>query len=177
MHLDSAGQTAVLSLEEYDMRPEPFMPVALNDDERYVKDKTGGLVWHRCSNRVLYADTDRSQLVYHANHLRFFELGRATLMRDAAYPYREIEESGYTYPIIEVGIKYYGPLYYDDSMWIHTHPAELERVRLRFDYIITNGQTHEIACKGFTRHCAVNSSGIPVAIDEKTVHLWKVFPR
>lgn len=177
MHLDSAGQTAVLSLEEYDMRPEPFTPEALNNDERYVRDKTGGLVWHRCSNRVLYADTDRSQLVYHANYLRFFELGRATLMRDAAYPYREIEESGYTYPIIEVGIKYYGPLYYDDSMWIYTHPGELERVRLQFDYIITNEQTNEIACKGFTRHCAVNPSGIPVAIDEKTVHLWKVFPR
>jgi acyl-CoA thioester hydrolase len=53
--------------------------------------------------RTLYADTDRSQVVYHANYLRYFEFGRASLMRDAAYPYREIEESGYVYPIISTG--------------------------------------------------------------------------
>ena len=43
-------------------------------------------IWHRCETRVLYADTDRSGLVYHSNYFRFFELGRATLMRDTPYP-------------------------------------------------------------------------------------------
>ncbi|HBH87220.1 MAG TPA: acyl-CoA thioesterase, partial [Syntrophaceae bacterium] len=58
-----------------------------------------------------------------------------------------------------------------------TRPAELERVKLRFEYIITHGETGEIICKGFTKHCALNSSGKPVAIDRKTVHLWDNFPR
>lgn len=159
------------------MRPKSFIPEIFNNDKRYVKDKTGGLVWHRCRNRTLYADTDRSQIVYHANHMRFFELGRASLMRDAGCTYREIEESGHIYPIIEVGIKYYTPLYYDDPMWIHTHPAKLERVQLQFDYVITHPDSNDIVCKGFTRHCAINSSGRPVAIDQKTLHLWKTFPR
>ncbi len=159
------------------MRPKPFIPEISSEDERYVRDKTGGLVWHRCENRTLYIDTDRSQVVYHSNYLRYFELGRASLMRDAAYTYREIEESGYVYPIIEIGVRYYTPLYYDDAMWIHTRPSDLERVRLRFDYIITHKKTNDIVCKGFTRHCAINSKGTPVAVDEKTVHLWKVFPK
>ncbi|MCK7514472.1 MAG: hypothetical protein MZV70_67630 [Desulfobacterales bacterium] len=30
-------------------------------------------------------------------------------MRDAAYPYREIEESGYVYPIIDLGVSFYEP--------------------------------------------------------------------
>jgi acyl-CoA thioester hydrolase len=98
-------------------------------------------------------------------------------MRDTAYSYREIEENGFIYPIIEIGASYYSPLYYDDAICIHTRPAILERVRLRFDYAITHEPTHEIICKGFTRHCAVNPSGIPVEIDEKTVHLWRVFPK
>ena len=97
-------------------------------------------------------------------------------MRDAAYPYREVEEDGFVYPIIETGICFYQPLYYDDPMWIHTRPAELERVRLRFDYAITHAETHQLICKGFTRHCALNVSGKPVAVDPKTVHLWKTFP-
>jgi acyl-CoA thioester hydrolase len=86
------------------MRPKPLVPEILDGDQRYVRDRQGGLVWHRCKSRILYADTDRSQVVYHGNYLRYFELGRATLMRDAAYPYREVEESGFVYPIIEVGL-------------------------------------------------------------------------
>ncbi len=159
------------------MRPKPFIPEPLADDDRYVRDKTGGLVWHRCRNRVLYADTDRSQIVYHSNYLRYFEFARASLMRDTAYTYRQIEEDGLIYPIIELGVKYYTPLRYDDPMWIHTHPAKLERVRLRFDYVITHEETEDIVCKGFTRHCSINSSGVPVGIDEKTRHLWNIFPK
>lgn len=158
------------------MKPKPFYPEAYKNDERYVRDRATGLIWHCCHNRTLYADTDRSSVVYHANYLRYFELGRATLMRDAAYPYREVEEDGFVYPIIETGISFYQPLYYDDPMCIHTRPAELERVRLRFDYVITNAETQQLICKGFTRHCALSKSGRPVAVDPKTVHLWKNFP-
>ncbi len=158
------------------MKPQTFRPETYRDDGRYCRDTATGLVWHRCGNRTLYADTDRSSVVYHANYLRYFELGRASLMRDAAYPYKEVEESGYVYPIIDMGIQFYHPLYYDDPMWIYTRPAELERVRLRFDYLITHAETGDEVCRGFTRHCALNAKGIPVAIDPKTVQLWKVFP-
>ena len=177
MHSDSAGPTAVLFLKGCNLKPKPFIPEILDGDERYVRDRIGGLAWHRCRDRTLYADTDRSQVVYHANYLRYFELGRASLMRDAAYPYRDIEENGYLYPIIEIGVSYYNPLYYDDPMYIHTRPSVLERVRLQFDYVITHEESQEIACKGFTRHCAVNASGTPVEVDEKTADLWRVFPK
>ncbi len=159
------------------MRPEPFVPVVRDDDGRYVTNQTDNRVWHQSRMRTLYADTDRSQVVYHANYLRYFEFGRASLMRDTAYPYREIEESGYVYPIIQIGVTYYTPLYYDDAIIIYTRPAELERVRLQFDYVITHETTGDIVCKGFTRHCAVNDAGTPVEVDEKTALLWTNFPR
>ncbi len=158
------------------MKPKPFVPETLEGRPEFVRDRTDGLVWHRCGLRTLYADTDRSAVVYHANHLRYFEFGRASLMRDAAYPYREIEDSGYTYPIIQVGLNYYHPLYYDDRIWIHTRPARLERVKLRFDYVITLAEGGEIVCTGFTRHCAINTAGTPVEVDPKTARLWEVFP-
>lgn len=158
------------------MKPKPFVPQLLDADSHYVKDRTGGKVWHRCETRTLYADTDRSQVVYHANYLRYFEFGRASLMRDAAYPYKAVEQSGYIYPIIKVDIDYFRPLYYDDAMWVHTRPAALERVRLQFDYVITHQESGDIVCRGFTRHCAVNTAGTPVEVDPKTVHLWDIFP-
>jgi acyl-CoA thioester hydrolase len=163
--------------EEYEVKPKPFIPEPCDGLASYVRDKTTGLVWHRCDMRTLYADTDRSQVVYHAHYLRYFEFGRASLMREAAYPYREIEQSGYVYPIIKVGIDYFRPLYYDDPMYIHTRPADRERVRLQFDYVITHAESGDIVCKGFTRHCATNATGTPVEIDPKTVRLWEIFPQ
>lgn len=159
------------------MKPKPFEPVQLESQKNYVRDKTDGRVWHRCEMRTLYVDTDRSQVVYHANYLRYFEFGRASLMREAAYPYREVEASGYVYPIIKVDLDYFRPLYYDDAMLIHTRPSEMERVRLQFDYVITHQESGDIVCKGLTRHCCVNSSGTPVEIDPKTKHLWEIFPK
>ena len=159
------------------MKPLPFSPEPVDKDERFVRDKTGGLVWHRCQTRTLYADTDRSQIVYHANYLRYFELGRATLMRDAAYSYKDIEDSGYVYPIIEMGVNFYFPLFYDDPLWIYTRPAELQRVKLKFDYVITHGDTGMLICRGFTRHCALSKAGRPVGVDERTRELWKLFPK
>ncbi len=159
------------------MRPKPFAPEPVAAAGRYVRDRTDGRVWHRCATRTLYADTDRSQVVYHGTYLRYFEFGRASFMRDAGYPYRQVEADGFVYPIIEIGVSYFSPLYYDDPMWIHTHPAGMELVRLRFEYVITHQETGAIVCKGFTRHCATNARGVPVGIDPRTRRLWKDFPK
>ncbi len=159
------------------MRPKPFVPEAV-DDPAFVRDTNSGTLWHRCELRTLYVDTDRSQVVYHANYLKYFEFGRASLMRRASYPYKKIEESGYIYPIIKTELNFYTPLFYDDLMYIHTRPGELELVKLQFDYLITRADDGDIVCTGFTRHCAVAAdSGLPVEIDEKTRKLWREFPK
>jgi len=161
------------------LRPRPFIPEQIVTDKNglYVKDNSTGLVWHRCELRILYIDTDRSGTVYHSNYLRYFEFGRACLMRDMTFPYIDIEKSGYVYPIIEINVLYHSPLQYDDPIYIHTRPSLLEKVRVRFDYLITHKDTGVTICTGFSRHCAVNTSGIPVAVDDKTVTLWKTFPK
>jgi acyl-CoA thioester hydrolase len=173
----SVEPTAASYSGECEVRPKPFVVELFEGDPRFIREKGEGNVWHRCDLRTLYVDTDRSQVVYHSNYLRYFEYGRATLMRDVAYTYREIEESGFVYPIIKIDIDYYQPLYYDETMYIHTRPSTLERVRLQFDYVITHAETGNIVCKGFTRHCAVNASGTPVEVDKKTVHIWEIFPK
>lgn len=177
MPLVLAVLIAALFSKGYDMKPYPFIPEPLTGNQSYVRNQADGLVWHQCEHRTIYADTDCSKAVYHAKYLHYFEIGRASLMRLAAYPYREIEASGYIYPIIEIGVHYFSPLFYDDSMWIYTRPGTMERVKLQFDYIITLRGDSNIVCKGFTRHCATGKSGKPTAIDEKTILLWKKFPR
>lgn len=158
------------------MRPAPFQPEPFENTRQFVRDAASGEIWHKVFHRTLYADTDRSGVVYHANYLRFFELGRTSLMRDQGYPYKEVEDKGYVYPIVELGVTYHSPLFYDDAMWVYTRPAVLERVRVQFDYLILSEDNSRLLTRGFTRHCALNTNGRPVAIDPDTVALWKGFP-
>jgi acyl-CoA thioester hydrolase len=103
-------------------------------------------------------------------------MGRAALMRDMGYPYKTIEDSGYVYPVIEIGAKFHHPLHYDDPMWIHTRPLEPERVKVRFDYVITHAESGETICTGFTAHCALNLDGKPAQVDKQTVKIIRSFP-
>lgn len=158
------------------MRAPDFKATELVSDPRYVRDTVGGLVWHRVPYRVLFADTDRTGVVYHANYFRFFELGRASLLRDAGFPLRQVEADGYGYPIVQVGLDYFRPVDYDDPIFVHTRFRALGGVRVDFDYLITQAESGQVLCQGFTRHCAVNRKGRPVAVDAITVGIYRRFP-
>jgi acyl-CoA thioester hydrolase len=158
------------------MRAPDFRTVPHADDERYVRDGVSGLVWHRVAHRILFADTDRTGAVYHASYFRFFELGRSSLLRDAGFPLRQVEADGFVYPIFQVGLDYFRPIEYDDPIWVHTRFRDLHAVRVEFDYVITHAETGVVLCRGFTRHCATNRKGRPVAVDPTTVHIYRTFP-
>jgi acyl-CoA thioester hydrolase len=158
------------------MLPKPFLPQPTNGDPCWVRDAQTGLVWHRVGGRVLSADTDRSGVVYHANYLRYFEIGRASLMRTLHHPYREVEAQGTIYPIIEMGVRFHHPLFYDDRFWVHARPGLIERVRVHFDYVMTHAETGDQICSGSTSHCATSIRRRPVAVDPSTVELWRTFP-
>ena len=49
--------------------------------------------WHEASLRVRYAETDKMGVVYHANYLIWFEIGRTEYCRARGFSYRDMEES------------------------------------------------------------------------------------
>jgi acyl-CoA thioester hydrolase len=159
------------------MRAPEFRTVPYPADARYVRDQVTGLVWHRVPYRVLFADTDRTGVVYHGNYFRFFELGRASLLRDAGFPLRQVEADGYAYPIFELGSDFFRPIDYDASIFVHTRFRDLAPVRVAFDYLITDAETGLCLCRGFTRHCTTNRKGRPVAVDPTTVAIFNDFPK
>jgi acyl-CoA thioester hydrolase len=159
------------------MRRTKFEPVPLEGDPRFVRDRLSGLVYNRGQSRVLYADTDRSNIVYHANYLRYFEYGRANLMRDVGFPYAQVEAAGFVYPIFDLSLQFFQPLRYDDPFFVHTRTGDIDRVRIQFDYVITHAETGCLVCRGHTRHCALNPKGQVVAVDPITVATWQNFPK
>jgi hypothetical protein len=46
---------------------------------------------HEMTYRVPYADTDQMDVVYYANYLVYFERSRTEMLRDAGFPYIELD--------------------------------------------------------------------------------------
>ena len=82
---------------------------------------------HRFQFRVRYGDTDQMGMAYYGNYLRWFEIGRAEMMRSLGMSYRAVEEAGIRLPVLEARCRYLKPARYDDLVAIETGVARLGR--------------------------------------------------
>jgi len=155
---------------------KPLRVVPHPSREHWVVDSATGLVYHRAVARVPYADTDRAGVVYHAQYLRYFELGRTELLRAEGYSYREVESDGYLFPVVSVHVEYLSPLRYDDAIWIYTRPGASDGVRFRFEYRIAHADSARSVCSGSTEHCTLSPAGRPIPMERHVAELWRTFP-
>lgn len=111
------------------------------------------------SYRVIYGDTDKMGVVYYANYLRWFELGRSELLRHAGMPYSDIERLGMHFPVAEASCRYFNSAQYDDLIMIETRLATLGRASLSFTYRITRQNGALLLASGSTKHACVDGRG------------------
>jgi acyl-CoA thioester hydrolase len=111
--------------------------------------------------RVRYAETDKMGVVYYANYLVWFEVGRADLLRSLGWSYREMEQAGVSLPVIEAHCTYQRPARYDDEIEIRTTGRMLSPVRMEFDYTVIKIQDGTVAATGQTIHAALDPAGRP----------------
>ncbi len=109
--------------------------------------------------RVRYADTDAMGIVYYANYLKWFEIGRSELMREIGIVYSELETSGYYLPVIEVSCHYLLSARYDETVVIETEITAIRRASVRFDYVIRDEKKERILVEGFTLHPFTSKEG------------------
>lgn len=117
--------------------------------------------------RVRYAETDRMGVVYHANYLVWFEVGRTDLLRGLGWTYREMEESGVMLPVIEAHCEYRRPARYDDEIEVRTTGRLLSPVRLEFTYDVVLARDGTTAVVGMTRHAALGMDGRPCRLPDR----------
>ncbi len=128
------------------------------------------MVTHRVEYRVRYADTDAGGVVYNANHLKYYEIGRSEMMRDHVCSYKEIEDEGILLPVTESYTRYKAPAFYDDLLIIETEVAELKTLTCKFKYKISRddgGNKLKLLAKGYTVHAAITRDGKLTKLPEK----------
>jgi acyl-CoA thioester hydrolase len=87
--------------------------------------------------RVRYAETDQMGIVYYANYLVWFEIGRVELLRSLGLAYSQLEtDHQCILPVVEASCRYRSPARYDDQILIETRPSLLRGSVLKFAYKI-----------------------------------------
>jgi len=119
-----------------------------------------GLI-RRTRVRVRYAETDRMGVVYYANYLVWFEVGRTEWLRETGWSYREMERDGVGLPVIEAHCEYRRPARYDDDIEICTKAVPMTAVRIRFDYEVRRVGDEQPLATGHTVHAALDPNGRP----------------
>ena len=122
--------------------------------------------------RVRYAETDQMGIVYYANYLVWFELGRVELLRSLGLAYSQLEkEHECILPVVEASCRYRSPARYDDEILIETRPALLRSSVIKFAYRIlrkgNDGAAPKLLAEGETTHVVTDANMKKRAIPEK----------
>jgi acyl-CoA thioester hydrolase len=118
------------------------------------------MIQSRTQVTVRYAETDKMGIVYHANYLPWFEIGRTQLLREQGLAYRKLEADGFLLPVLEISAKYIRPAQYDDTLTIVTTLTEKPTLRIRLQYQVFNGDV--LLATGESLHAFIDREGRPV---------------
>jgi acyl-CoA thioester hydrolase len=118
--------------------------------------------------RVIYGDTDQMGMVYYANYLRYFEIGRNEYLRTSGATYRAFEETHrLMLPVVEAHASYRRSARYDDELVILTSVHARGAASVRFDYEIHRVADGEKLVTGHTVHACITREGKVVRVPEE----------
>jgi len=107
--------------------------------------------------RVRYAETDQMGVVYHANYLVWFEIGRVDFIRMLGMDYKAMErEDGLGITVADLSARYKVPAQYDDELVIETRLLAARGPIIRFGYRIVRDADKVVLCEGETVHIVVD---------------------
>ena len=128
--------------------------------------------------RVRYAETDQMGVVYHANYLVWFEVGRVEFIRQSGMDYKSMEtEDGAMIAVVEATARYMAPARYDDELLIRTTLAGVRGPVVRFRYAVVRAMDGVLLCEGETTHIVVGRDMKKRELPEKYAERFRELTR
>lgn len=106
---------------------------------------------------VPFHDIDLMEVVWHGNYVKYFEIARTALLEKIGYNYRQMRESGFAWPIVELKIRYSQPAHLGQRLNLSAILREYE-IRLKIDYLVSDKESGKRLSRGHTIQVAVNLS-------------------
>jgi len=124
--------------------------------------------------RVRYAETDQMGVVYHSNHLIWFEVGRVEFLRQMGFSYRDMErEDGLFIAVAEAKCRYRAPVYYDEEVVVRTRLKAVRGSVIIFRYELARANTGTLLAEGETTHIVTNSKMKTAALPDKYLSIFR----
>lgn len=128
--------------------------------------------------RVRYAETDQMGVVYHANYLIWFEVGRVELMRSLGFDYKKMEiEDDCHIVVVEAKCRYKSPARYDDIVAVETTISALRGFVLKFRYRLVRVEDGRLLAEGETTHVITDSAMQKRTLPEKYMRAFRAVMR
>ena len=122
--------------------------------------------------RVRYAETDQMGIVYYANYLVWFEVGRTDWLREMGWSYRDMEADGISLPVIEARCTYHESARYDEELEVRTTSTLESPIRIQFLYEVVRASDTAKLASGMTMHAALDRSGRPRRLPDRVRTLF-----
>ena len=124
--------------------------------------------------RVRYAETDQMGVVYHANHLIWFEVGRVEFFRGLGFSYQEMEHKDNCYiVVVEARCRYKAPARYDDEVLVRTRLKSVRESVVQFGYELLRANDGTLLAEGETTHVVTNAEMKRAPIPEKYLQAFR----
>jgi acyl-CoA thioester hydrolase len=124
--------------------------------------------YHDATVRVRYAETDQMGVVYHANYLVWFEVGRVELMRALGVEYKRMEiEDDCRIVVADAHCRYHHATMYDEVLRIRTRIAESRNRVVKFSYEVIRDADGKVLANGETTHVICGKNGRPKLLPKK----------
>lgn len=112
-----------------------------------------------CKVRVKFNEIDSMKRAWHGSYIIYFEDGRESFGRHyAGIGYEDIVRSGIYAPIVDVHIKYYGPLTLNDVAVIKTRYVYKRGARLDYSYEVTRESDGKLCATGTTTQLFIDEN-------------------
>ena len=116
-------------------------------------------------HRIYYYDTDKMNVVYHGNYLKWLEIARTEFFRDTL-PYSELEETGIMLPVKTLNIEYINSVKYDELIKIKIKLLELSKIKIKFLYEIYDENLENLKARAETTNVFTDLNGSLKRIDD-----------
>lgn len=129
---------------------------------------------------IPFHDVDVMEVVWHGHYSKYFEVARCRLLDQIDYNYPQMRDSGYSWPVIDLCVRYIQSARFGQKISVTAKVTEWEH-RLRIDYAITDSQNGSRIAKGHTCQVAVNMAknemclASPVILQQKLLDIKEAF--
>ncbi|MHB8503547.1 MAG: acyl-CoA thioesterase [Candidatus Acidiferrales bacterium] len=130
--------------------------------------------YHDATVRVRYAETDQMGVVYHANYLVWFEVGRVELIRALGIEYKRMEKEDDCHIVVaDVHCRYQHSAKYDEVLRIRTRITESRNRIVKFSYEVFRDADGKLLATAETTHIICGSNGRPKLLPAKYHNVFK----